>query len=224
MDRSRLGALLVWPVLLALALGEVVLFVRLGDLEAAVLEVDVRERAPRRERPTEARPPADPPRPADPTSHLSGPPAAAAPLRSAVVDPPPASVPLAQVEDAVRRILEEREKGSPFKVGVQVLEDPVVVLERELKLSAAQKDQLQRFRKERLTAQSDLGRSELRKSHPDVWQEQARGVEEVYQARVRNLLDSAQQEKYDALRSSGRLWDPAPGSGGGVVYSVQQEK
>jgi hypothetical protein len=154
--------------------------------------------------------------PADP------PPDGAAPVKPKRNDPvdPDAAVCAKDVEKMIEKALAERDKKNPL-AQIFEFEDPMVVMERELKLSPIQKSRIQQHWKERDDAMMDVwGTEEARKD----WREASRKVEELQKTcdeNVRRELDLAQQEKYDDLKKKGKLHD---WGGGGVSVMINKSE
>ncbi|NUN48735.1 MAG: hypothetical protein HUU15_07910 [Candidatus Brocadiae bacterium] len=119
------------------------------------------------------------------------------------------------VEALIEKKLAERDKKNPL-ASILNFEDPMVVMERELKLSDLQKTRIAQHRKERDEAMMDLWQSEEGRQN---WRDNQKKMEELTRTcdeSIRRELTLDQQEKYESLKKSGKLLDFG-GGGASVV-------
>lgn len=221
MQRQALSTGLVWAGLLALLIAQVVLAMRLAKLQDAVSKIS-------EDRPSVA---ALPDRaggggggsPSGAGSGTEREPAAGAPSNGSGAPAPEGSpagsgpigrAPAANsgglsaedVEKLVEKKLKEHDKKNPF-AEILNFEDPLVVMERELKLSPIQKTRIQGHLKERDEAAQEIWASgDPRKE----WKEMEAKQQELRkkcEENVKRELDLAQQEKYDELKKAGKIND-----------------
>ncbi len=215
---------LLGALVLGLLATQIVLFRRVSLMQKQVAELE-RRRVPSRPAPPAPRPPEEPVAavaldPAPPArSSLTREPAVSAEREAAVPAAPGAPLAAGDVESIVNRVLEEREKNSPFgRVVAMNLEDPMEVMKRELGLSPAQAMSVEGYRKGRRLALEELQKSGLMTNDARAWKDQTRAIQNNYEAMVRSELSAEQQKKYDELKKSGKLVDL--GSGAGVSISI----
>ena len=112
----------------------------------------------------------------------------------------------ADVEALIEKKLEARDKKNPL-ASFMSFEDPMTVMERELKLSPIQKTRIAGHMKERDEANMDLWQSEEGRKDWRANQEKAEELRKKYDESVKRELDLAQQDKYEELKKSGKLHD-----------------
>ena len=121
------------------------------------------------------------------------------------------------IEALVERKLKEHDKNNPFKF--LDMEDPVVVMERELKLSPIQKTRIMQHRKERDDAVMALWETEEGRKNFRETQEKVEELGKKCDESVKRELTLEQQDKYEELKKSGKLMDFAGGGGMSIVIN-----
>lgn len=211
MGRNRLAAGLLWSLVLALGITQVMMFMRIRQLQEQLADTRARDAGERVARtdstsPPEMRPVSPSPESTEPRA--PSPESRETAMKEAPALPSAAPVNAGQVEDIVRRLLKERDQKSPFADLINMeMEDPIVVMERELKLSPSQKLRIEDHMKARDAANDELMKGEWWKSDSKAYSEQWQAVHNNYEAAVKGELDYNQQQKYDELRKSGKLMD-----------------
>ena len=112
----------------------------------------------------------------------------------------------ADVEALIEKKLAARDKKNPL-ASFMSFEDPMTVMERELKLSPIQKTRIAGHMKERDDANMDLWQSEEGRKDWRANQEKSEELRKKYHESVKRELDLAQQDKYEELKKSGKLHD-----------------
>jgi hypothetical protein len=121
------------------------------------------------------------------------------------------------IEALIEKKLAAHDKKNPL-AQIMNFEDPMVVMERELKLSSIQKTRIGQHMKERDDATMELYQGEEARKD---WKGTEAKVEEIRKKcdeSVKRELDLAQQDKYEELKKSGKLMDF--GSGGGMSIMI----
>ncbi|MEK7468928.1 MAG: hypothetical protein AAB074_16255 [Planctomycetota bacterium] len=120
------------------------------------------------------------------------------------------------VEALIEKKLAARDKKNPL-ASLMNWEDPMTVMERELKLSPIQKTRIAGHLKERDDATMDMWQSEEARKDWRATQEKSEDLRKKCDESVKRELDLAQQDKYEELKKSGKLVDFG-GSGTSVVF------
>lgn len=123
------------------------------------------------------------------------------------------------IEAMIEKKLAEHDKKNPF-AQIMNFEDPMVVMERELKLSPIQKTRIQQHMKEREDAIMELWQSEEARKDWRATEEKAGELRKKCEESVKRELDLAQQEKYEELKKAGKISD----FGGGMSIMIGNSK
>jgi hypothetical protein len=124
------------------------------------------------------------------------------------------------VEAMIDKKLAERDKKNPF-AQIMNFEDPLVVMERELKLSPIQKSRIQGHFKERDDATMDLWQSDEGRKDWRGTEEKAAELRKKCEESVKRELDLAQQDKYEELKKAGKISDFG---GAGVSIMIDRKE
>ena len=119
----------------------------------------------------------------------------------------------AQREAIAKEVERQVEKRGPSIGAVHRFEEPMVVMERELGLSPAQKVRIEELFKRREEEQRKFFEEGF-KGGPGAHAKAVQELEERYDTAIRQHLDFSQQQKYEELKKDGRLMS-------GVVFRVQ---
>ncbi|MEK7468544.1 MAG: hypothetical protein AAB074_14125 [Planctomycetota bacterium] len=125
------------------------------------------------------------------------------------------------IEALIDKKIAERDKKHPF-AQIMNFEDPLVVMERELKLSPIQKTRIQQHFKERDDATMDLWQTEEGRKDWRGTEEKAAEFRKKCEESVKRELDLAQQDKYDELKKAGKISDFG-GAGMSIVIDSKGE-
>ena len=214
MNRPRIAITLLSVALLAVFILQAVLFRRIQQLEE---RLDTRQEEARRRPPVRGTERASVPAPPGPGFPERGAlsvmttepaPAAETPEPSTPAAAPDAPLPRNEVEQLVRRMIREEREKSPLGRGMNfTMEDPMKVMERELKLSPAQILRIKEHRKARRESFMQLDRDTSLQSDLKGYAKRFKDAEEAYHDAVKRELDFSQQKKYEDLRKSGKLMD-----------------
>jgi hypothetical protein len=118
----------------------------------------------------------------------------------------------ADVEALIDKKLKEKDDKSPFKLFA--MDDPLEVMEKELRLSPLQKDRIKQHYDDAQREISEMWMKGM--SDKEHWADTVKKTEEVEKRKEENIkreLDLAQQEKYDELKKAGKLNGVAGGTG-----------
>ena len=121
------------------------------------------------------------------------------------------------VEALIEKKLAARDKKNPL-ASFMNFEDPMTVMDRELKLSPIQKTRIAGHMKERDDATMDLWQTEEGRKDWRATQEKSEELRKKCEESVKRELDLAQQDKYEELKKSGKLLDFG-GGGASVVIN-----
>ncbi len=123
------------------------------------------------------------------------------------------------IEAMIEKKLAEHDKKNPF-AQIMNFEDPVAVMERELKLSPIQKTRIQQHIKEREDAIMELWQTEEARKDWRATEEKAGELRKKCEESVKREMDLAQQEKYEELKKAGKISD----FGGGMSIMIGNSK
>ncbi|MCE9582650.1 MAG: hypothetical protein K8T20_09175 [Planctomycetes bacterium] len=121
------------------------------------------------------------------------------------------------IEAMIEKKLAAHDQKNPLATFMN-FEDPMVVMERELKLSSIQKTRIQQHIKERDEATMELYQAPEARKDWKAAEEKATELRKTCDESVKRELDLAQQDKYEELKKSGKLMDF--GSGGGMSIMI----
>ncbi len=124
------------------------------------------------------------------------------------------------IEALIEKKLAEHDKKNPL-AQIMNFEDPLVVMERELKLSPIQKTRIQQHFKERDDAMMELWQTEEARKDWRGTEEKAGELRKKCEESVKRELDLAQQEKYEELKKAGKISDFG---GGGMSIMIGGSK
>lgn len=119
----------------------------------------------------------------------------------------------------IDRKLAEHDKKNPL-AAIMNFEDPLTVMDRELKLSPIQKTRIQQHFKERDDAIMDLWQSEEGRKDWRGTEAKAGELRKKCEESVKRELDLAQQEKYEELKKAGKISD----FGAGVSIMIDRNE
>ncbi|KAF0245600.1 MAG: hypothetical protein FD180_1468 [Planctomycetota bacterium] len=111
-----------------------------------------------------------------------------------------------EIEKLIDKKLAERDKKNPF-AQIMNFEDPLVVMERELKLSPIQKTRIAQHFKERDDATMELWQTEEGRKDWRGTEAKAAELRKTCEESVKRELDLAQQDKYEELKKAGKISD-----------------
>lgn len=121
------------------------------------------------------------------------------------------------IEAMIEKKLAEHDKKNPLSA-IMNFEDPLAVMERELKLSPIQKTRIQQHFKERDDAVMELWQSEEARKDWRGTEEKAGEIRKKCEESVKRELDLAQQDKYEELKKAGKISD----FGGGMSIVIDR--
>lgn len=110
------------------------------------------------------------------------------------------------IEAMIEKKLAEHDKKNPL-AQIMNFEDPLAVMDRELKLSPIQKTRIQQHFKERDDAIMDLWQSDEARKDWRGTEGKAAELRKKCEESVKRELDLAQQEKYEELKKAGKISD-----------------
>ena len=110
------------------------------------------------------------------------------------------------IEALIEKKLAARDKKNPLNA-LMNFEDPMKVMERELKLTALQKTRILEHMKERDDATMELWQSEEARKDWRGIQEKSDELRKKCDESIKREMDLTQQDKYEELKKSGKLMD-----------------